>query len=132
MTTQRDIQLTFKEVDRNKHWITWAEICQSKIVRSVRFRSLFDVSRSLFAILWKNFKTIFYNILFKKIDIVRSVRRWINFTRCSIIQEKYTYIWKKDIPFKKNLFLTDWSNKKFLLNFLGQNRMRGGGSLLLL
>lgn len=45
------------EVGRNKHWVLWADICLSKEEGGLGFRSLFDVSKALFAKLWWNFRS---------------------------------------------------------------------------
>jgi len=47
----------FKEEGRAKHWISWEDICLSKVEGGLEFRSLFYVSKALFAKLWWNFRT---------------------------------------------------------------------------
>ncbi|WMV59135.1 hypothetical protein MTR67_052520, partial [Solanum verrucosum] len=47
----------FKEERRAKYWIAWPDICLPKEEGGLGFRSLFDVSRVLFAKLWWNFRT---------------------------------------------------------------------------
>lgn len=42
---------------KNKHWVAWNDICRPKEVEGLSFRSLFDVSKALFAKLWWNFRT---------------------------------------------------------------------------
>lgn len=46
----------FKEVGRNRHWVSWSDICQPKKEGGLGFRSLFDVSRALYAKLWWTFR----------------------------------------------------------------------------
>jgi len=48
---------SFKEGCKNKHWVFRTDICQAKMEGGLGFRSLFDVSRALFAKLWWNFRT---------------------------------------------------------------------------
>jgi len=47
----------FKEVGRNKHWVAWDVICRPKEEGGLGIRSLFDVSKALFAKLWWIFRT---------------------------------------------------------------------------
>lgn len=39
---------TFKEVDRNKHWVAQSDVCLPKNGGGSGFRSLFDVKKSLY------------------------------------------------------------------------------------
>lgn len=48
---------SFKEEGREKHWVSWSNICLPKEESGLGFKSLFDVSEALFARLWWNFKT---------------------------------------------------------------------------
>ncbi|XP_049414633.1 uncharacterized protein LOC125877356 [Solanum stenotomum] len=46
-----------KEEGRAKHWIAWNDICLPKEEGGLGFRSLFDVTKALFAKLWWKFRT---------------------------------------------------------------------------
>jgi len=46
-----------KEEGRTKHWISWSDICRPKKEGGLGFRSLFDVSKAMFAKLWWTFRT---------------------------------------------------------------------------
>ena len=47
----------FKEEGRAKHWISWNDICVPKEEGGLGFRSLFDLSKALFAKLWWSLRT---------------------------------------------------------------------------
>ncbi|KAG5576603.1 hypothetical protein H5410_056737 [Solanum commersonii] len=47
----------FKEDGRNKHWVASEDCCLPKNKSGLGFRSMFDVSKILFAKLWWNFRT---------------------------------------------------------------------------
>lgn len=46
-----------KEEGRSRHWSSWQKLCLLKEEGGLGFRSLFDVSRALFAKLWWRFRT---------------------------------------------------------------------------
>ncbi|XP_059310123.1 uncharacterized protein LOC132061298 [Lycium ferocissimum] len=46
-----------KEEGRSKHWVSWAKVCLPKEKGGFSFRSLYDVSKALFAKLWWKFRT---------------------------------------------------------------------------
>lgn len=46
-----------KEDGRNKHWSKWIDVCLPKIKGGLGFRSMFDVSKAMYAKLWWNFRT---------------------------------------------------------------------------
>ncbi|KAG5610516.1 hypothetical protein H5410_021797 [Solanum commersonii] len=50
----------YKEVGRNKHSVAWNDICKPKEEGELGFRSLFDVSKALFAKIWWIFRTQYY------------------------------------------------------------------------
>lgn len=59
----------FKEEERSKHWVSWSNICLPKEEGGLGFRSLFNVSKALFAKLRWNFRTkksIWANFLWNK------------------------------------------------------------------
>jgi len=41
----------------NKHWVAWPDICLPKKEGGLGFKSLFDVSKTLFTKQWWNFRT---------------------------------------------------------------------------
>lgn len=47
----------FKEVGNNKHWVACDSMCSPKVEGGLGFRSLFDVSKAMFAKLWWSFRT---------------------------------------------------------------------------
>jgi len=47
----------FRDVGNNKHWVSWSELCKPKEEGGLGFRSIFDVSKALFAKLWWVFRT---------------------------------------------------------------------------
>nr|XP_018624288.1 uncharacterized mitochondrial protein AtMg00310-like [Nicotiana tomentosiformis] len=46
-----------KEEGRRRHWTKWENLCPPKEEGGIGFRSLFDVSKALFAKLWWRFRT---------------------------------------------------------------------------
>ncbi|KAK4731606.1 hypothetical protein R3W88_024594 [Solanum pinnatisectum] len=46
-----------KEIGRSKHWANWQRICLPKAEGDLGFKSLFDVSKAMFAKLWWKFRT---------------------------------------------------------------------------
>lgn len=59
----------FKEEGQATHWIAWTDICLPKVEGGLGFRSLFDVSKALFAKLWWIFRTsnsLWSNFLWNK------------------------------------------------------------------
>ncbi|XP_059302254.1 uncharacterized protein LOC132054225 [Lycium ferocissimum] len=46
-----------KEEDKSKHWVSWKKICMPKAEGGLGFRSLFDISKALFAKLWWRIRT---------------------------------------------------------------------------
>lgn len=46
-----------KEEGRNRHWTKWQNLCHPREEGGIEFRSLFDVSKALFAKLWWRFRT---------------------------------------------------------------------------
>ncbi|XP_059315804.1 uncharacterized protein LOC132066519 [Lycium ferocissimum] len=46
-----------KKEDKSKHWVSWKKICMPKAEGGLGFRSLFDISKALFAKLWWRFRT---------------------------------------------------------------------------
>ncbi|XP_059291470.1 uncharacterized protein LOC132044949 [Lycium ferocissimum] len=46
-----------KEDKRNRHWASWLNMCYPRQEGGMGFRSLFDVSKALFAKLWWRFRT---------------------------------------------------------------------------
>ncbi|XP_019232505.1 PREDICTED: uncharacterized protein LOC109213200 [Nicotiana attenuata] len=49
--------LSNKEEGRSRHWTKWQNLCLPKEEGGIGFRSLFDVSKALFAKLWWRFRT---------------------------------------------------------------------------
>ncbi|KAG5627192.1 hypothetical protein H5410_012410 [Solanum commersonii] len=59
----------FREDGINKHWVAWSDLCRPKHEGGVGFRSLFDISKDLFAKLWWVFrtrKTLWSNFMWNK------------------------------------------------------------------
>lgn len=46
-----------EENSRNKHWSKWINVCLPKIEEGLGFRSIFDVSKAMYAKIWWNFIT---------------------------------------------------------------------------
>lgn len=46
-----------KETERNKHWSAWTKVCLPKNEGELGFRSMFDVSKAMYAKLWWRFRT---------------------------------------------------------------------------
>ncbi|XP_059284862.1 uncharacterized protein LOC132038160 [Lycium ferocissimum] len=46
-----------KEEGRSKHWVAWKDVCLPIQEKGLGFKSLFDVSKALFAKLWWRFRT---------------------------------------------------------------------------
>lgn len=42
----------FKEVDKNKDWVDWYDICRPKEEEGLSFRSMFDILKALYVKLW--------------------------------------------------------------------------------
>nr|XP_016445527.1 PREDICTED: uncharacterized protein LOC107770706 [Nicotiana tabacum] len=123
-----------KEEGRSRHWASWQNLCLPKEegrLGGLGFRSLFDVSKSLFAKLWWRFRTtksLWSNFMWNKY-FKKKIPKTVQFRGGSHIwsqmlnarQEVEHEIWWEMKDGTTNILHENWTGLRALYHFLPPN-----------